>query len=253
MKTYLVEARLTYEVRANTADEALRLVSPFTQDARALGVYYSVGEKQETEPPKESNALDFHGLTKPVYAVPEVASLLGTSRGSIYELARRAGIRLGRRVLIPRRAIAAFLNGDFPLPERAIEASVPTKRPLRHSNPTKRSTSPEVVTVRQQRRQKEVKDKVSVSITEAARILHISTSQLRELLDQRKIYYTEYYGKREIPRKAIENFVNGLSAITVLEDNIAHYRANNQMDDEMEKIAAKLLAEWKIDSPEGPA
>jgi hypothetical protein len=111
---------------------------------------------------------------------------------------------------------------------------------------------PEVATpVRRQPEKQEVKEKSSVSITEAARMLHVSTNRLRELLDQRKIYYTEYCGKRTIPKKAIENFVNGLPAITMLEENIAYYRANNQMDDEMEEIAAKLLAEWKIESPGG--
>ena len=33
----------------------------------------------------------------------------------------------------------------------------------------------------------------------------------------------------------------------MLEENIAYYRANNQMDAEMEAIAAKLLAAWKSD------
>jgi hypothetical protein len=111
---------------------------------------------------------------------------------------------------------------------------------------------PEAVTpVRRPPEKREVKEKSSVSITEAARILHISTSRLRELMDQRKIYYTDYYGKRTFPKKAIENFVNGLPAITMLEENIAYYRANNQMDDEMEGIAAKLLSEWRTDPSEG--
>lgn len=117
-------------------------------------------------------------------------------------------------------------------------------------NPVKKSALPEVVTpVRRQPQKQEAKEKISVSITEAARTLHVSTSRIRELMDQRKIYYTDYYGKRTIPKKAIENFVNGLPAITMVEENIAYYRANNQMDDEMEQIAAKLLAEWKVDTP----
>jgi hypothetical protein len=107
---------------------------------------------------------------------------------------------------------------------------------------------PEVATpVQQQRPRKEIKEKDPVSVSEAARILHVSTSRLRELLDQRKIYFTEYYGKRTIPKKAIENFVSGVPAIPVLEENITYYRANNRMDDEMEEIAVKLLAEWKCD------
>lgn len=81
-------------------------------------------------------------------------------------------------------------------------------------------------------------------------MLHVSTTRLRELLDQRKIYYTEYYGKRAVPKKALENFVNGLPAIAMLEENIAYYRANDQMDAEMEEIAARLLAEWRIDPSE---
>jgi hypothetical protein len=116
----------------------------------------------------------------------------------------------------------------------------------------KRSTLPEAITpVRRQPQKQEVKEKASVSITEAARMLHVSTNRLRELMDQRRIYFTDYYGKRTIPKKAIENFVNGLPAITMLEENIAYYRANNQMGAEMEEIATKLLSEWKVEPPKG--
>jgi hypothetical protein len=37
----------------------------------------------------------------------------------------------------------------------------------------------------------------------------------------------------------------------MLEENIAYYRAHNEMDAEMEEIAAKLLAEWRIEPSEG--
>ena len=70
-------------------------------------------------------------------------------------------------------------------------------------------------------------------------------------MDQRKIYYTDYYGKRTIPKDAIENFVNGLPAITMLEENIAYYRAHNETDAEMEEVAEKLLSEWRIEPSEG--
>jgi hypothetical protein len=73
----------------------------------------------------------------------------------------------------------------------------------------------------------------------------------REPLDQRWIYYSEHCGKRRVPRKALENFVNGLPAIALLEENIARYRADDQMDDEMEAIALKLLADWKLDPGSG--
>jgi hypothetical protein len=37
----------------------------------------------------------------------------------------------------------------------------------------------------------------------------------------------------------------------MLEENIAYYRAHNEMDAEMEEVAAKLLSEWRIDPSEG--
>lgn len=251
MKRYLVEVRFSYDVRADTVDEALRLVSPEIQDDETIAVEYSVRERHEPAPKTEPKAPELHGLTKPVYTVTEAASVLGTSRSSVYELARRSAsnTRLGRRVLIPRNTLVAFLNGELPLKEPASREPVSPSRPMRRS-PAKRSTLPEAVTpVRRQPQKQDVKEKTSVSITEAARMLHISTNRLRELMDQRKIYYTDYYGKRSIPKKAIENFISGLPAIAMLEENIAYYRANNQMDDEMEGIAEKLLAEWKIDPP----
>jgi excisionase family DNA binding protein len=118
MKRFLVEVRLGYDVRANTADEALRLVSPRIQDDQTIDIEYSVRERQEPVAPKEK-APDLHGLTKPVYTMTEVASILGTSRSSVYELARRgtSSARLGRRVLIPGSTLVAFLNGELPLKE----------------------------------------------------------------------------------------------------------------------------------------
>jgi excisionase family DNA binding protein len=199
MKRYLVEVRLNYDVRADTADEAVRLVSPAIQDDEMIVVEYSVRERQEAALPAEPKSSDLHGLTKPVYTVNEVAAILGTSRSSVYELARRsAGIsRLGRRVLIPRSAIVAFLNGELPPKREAPPDPITPTRPARR-NPVKRSTLPEAVTpVRRPPQKQEVKEKISVSITEAARMLHVSTSRLRELMDERKIYYTDYYGKRD--------------------------------------------------------
>ena len=79
-------------------------------------------------------------------------------------------------------------------------------------------------------------------------MLHVSTSRLRELLDERKIYYIEYYGKRTIPKKAIENFVNGLPAMVMVEENIAYYRANHKVDDEIEEVITKFKEQWESDA-----
>ena len=257
MKTYVVHARLTYEVRAGTPDEALRLVSLNVDHDQAISVEYSIRERQQ-EPvapkqpvmPKGPEPSDLHGLTKPVYTVSEVASILGASRYSVYELVRRGVVcvRLGRKVLIPRSTIVALLNGEVRPTEPEAPAPIRPKNPSRGHRKPKASTVPEVVVPVRQTRRQDVKEKSSVSITEAARILHISTPRLRELLDQRKIYYTEYYGKRTIPKKAIENFVNGLPAMAIVEENIAYYRANHKLDDEMEEVITKFREQWKSDA-----
>ena len=53
------------------------------------------------------------GDEKLCLTVPETAKLLGISRGLAYELARSGElpvIHLGRRLLIPKKALAAMLN-----------------------------------------------------------------------------------------------------------------------------------------------
>jgi len=218
------------------------------KDDRAASIEYFVRELPEPIVPRGAQPDDLHGLSKPVYTLSEAASLLGTSRSTVRQRFVSSCFRLGRRVLIPRSKIIAILNGEVQLDEQPLPVPVRSAPARRRDLRRKTSTSPEVATsARQPRTKQEVKEKDPVSVSEAARILHVSTSRLRELLDERKMYYTEYYGKRTIPKKAIENFVNGLPAIAVLEENIAYYRANNKMDDEMEEIAAKLLAEWKCD------
>jgi excisionase family DNA binding protein len=47
--------------------------------------------------------------------VEEAAALLGVSRGLAYELVRRGEIpslRLGRRLVVPRRRLVAMVDGD---------------------------------------------------------------------------------------------------------------------------------------------
>lgn len=249
MKAYLVEARLAYEVQAETADEALRLVSRMVHDDRSASVEYSVRERPELIAPKKPRQDDLHGLTKPVYTLSEVSALLGTSRNTINQRFGSGFVRLGRRVLIPRSKIINILNGESQPDEQPLPVPVRSAAAIRHNVRPKKSTLHEVTPlVQQPRPKKEIKEKDPVSVSEAARVLHISTPRLRELLDQRKIYYTEYYGKRTIPKKAIENFVNGLPAMAIVEENIAYYRANHKLDDEMEEVITKFREQWKSDA-----
>jgi excisionase family DNA binding protein len=50
-----------------------------------------------------------------VMSVEEAAALLGISRGLAYDLVRRQvvpSIRLGRRLVVPRRRLMAMVEGD---------------------------------------------------------------------------------------------------------------------------------------------
>ena len=61
--------------------------------------------------------------TKLTYTVTEVAELLGISRSSAYECVRRGEIpslTLGRRVVVPRRALEALL--DVPEPAEPVRS-----------------------------------------------------------------------------------------------------------------------------------
>ena len=49
------------------------------------------------------------------FTAEEAASILGVSRGAVYESIRRNelhALRFGRRIVIPRTALSAFLNGE---------------------------------------------------------------------------------------------------------------------------------------------
>ena len=50
-----------------------------------------------------------------VLSVAEAAALLGISKDLVYDLVARGelpSLRLGRRIVVPRRALIAFLGGD---------------------------------------------------------------------------------------------------------------------------------------------
>jgi len=79
-------------------------VSPYPADLlRRLAVNSTYGRKTA------------HDLTGTLtYSVTQVALLLGVSRGAIYDMVKRRelrSVRVGRRVLIPKIALAEFLRG----------------------------------------------------------------------------------------------------------------------------------------------
>ena len=82
--------------------------SPKFHDAR--DILPSEAHRCEYQSTMEGTSL----RTKITYTVTEAAELLGISRSSAYECVRRGEIpslTLGRRVVIPRRAFEAVLDG----------------------------------------------------------------------------------------------------------------------------------------------
>ncbi len=70
---------------------------------------------------------------------------------------------------------------------------------------------------------------------------------MRLLLEERKIYCYSIDARRKlIPRTALDNFTNGLPAIATVEQNIEHYRASGEWNDDLEAAATKLRAEWTL-------
>jgi excisionase family DNA binding protein len=60
--------------------------------------------------------------TKLTYTVPEAAELLGISRSSAYECVRRGelpALVLGRRIVVPKHALAGLLGGPPAAEERS--------------------------------------------------------------------------------------------------------------------------------------
>ena len=253
MKHYSVEVRITYEVDAESAEDALRQVSSALVERDGIFAEYLVRERHEAAASAAPQRDDYQGLDKPVYTVAEVASYLGSSRASVYEMVRRGikCIRMGRRVLIPRGTILAILNGEVRLEDREVPPPPPLRRPAQRVQESPRAVVTPAVPVRQHRAKTEKSEpKSPVSATEAASTLRISVPRLRELMAQRKIYYVDHGRRPRVPLKAIENFANGLPARALLEENIAHYKASGSWDDEDEQIATKLLAEWTVTDDE---
>jgi excisionase family DNA binding protein len=210
----------------------------------ATSVEYLVRQQQQLMQ-SELKPLDSYGLEKAVYTVSEVASIMRTSRSSIYEWVRRGivCIRIGRQVRIPRNSVIEMLNGNItmgdnevPVMQRAIPVERRQRRPLKSAEipkPTQR-----------QKATAKAEEKRALTLSEAASILRLPVSQMRVLLDERKIYFYRVGSKRMIPKNAIAHFANGLPPSTTVEENIAHFQASGDWDDDMQSAADRLRAEW---------
>ena len=79
-----------------------------------LGPENSDVEASPATPPTLNARVAIDLPDRPTFSVKETAELLGVSSAAVYECAQRGEIptlRLGRRVLIPRSALAHMLGG----------------------------------------------------------------------------------------------------------------------------------------------
>ena len=142
MKPYLVEVRFAYEVQADTADEALRLVSQMFQIA-GQSASNILCERDLNRLSRGSPADDCMDSLNPCTRSPkrrrswEQAEARSVSGLGI-------SVRLGRRVLIPRSKIIAILNGEVQLDEQYLPAPVQSLAARRHDPRPKKSKLPEV-------------------------------------------------------------------------------------------------------------
>jgi excisionase family DNA binding protein len=254
---YLVEARVTFEVQAESAAEAVRLVSTSDHKDEAVSVEYLVRPQDRPMALSEAKPSDSCGLDKAVYTVPEAAAIMRTSRTSVYEWVRRGitCIRVGRKVRIPRNTLIGILKGEINFKDSEQQIALPHN--TKHIEPRFRKASRLPKTAKyaksEQKPGEKLEEKRALTVAEAATMLKISVNRMRLLLEERKVYYYSIDARGElVPRVALDNFAKGLPPIATVEQNIESFRASGEWDDDLENAAAKLRAEWTLDSANSP-
>jgi predicted transcriptional regulator len=240
-KQFTVSLEHSYTIEAESADAALRAVLPMVRDAE--GVAYSVREIA----PRPIEIVDsgvglYANLTKSAYKAQEVAELLGISRHSVYE--RIPCIRVGSRRLYPRAAIVDVLQNGLKSKEPTIQEAPRSRRytapPKSAKIPTANQSVPMVAGALDARTKQ-------FTMKDAAVMLGISYSKVKELLDARQIYYVESYGKRILMKDSFEHFLNGGSAWQYAEMLIERGRNDpNFKNDQgiVDKVAQEMRETW---------
>jgi excisionase family DNA binding protein len=85
-----------------------------------------------------------------------------------------------------------------------------------------------------------------LSVSDVAVLLKTSSAQVRTLLEERKIFHTKNGKKVVIPNRAVETYLAGLPPMSMVEENISHYKSTGGWDDDMETAANNLRVEWAI-------
>jgi excisionase family DNA binding protein len=239
-KPWRVEIRLAYDVRADSADRALGAVLPLV----SLGpdrygpqpqiADYTVREHAAAHVAVKESDDKMHGLTKAVYSADEVANILGVGRSTVYALV--PCVHIGRARRYARAAILEVLEHGLERPQRP--------EPVRYVRPPRQTAKPPPQVERQKRKRPE---SASLTITEAARMLRISPAKFKQLIEDRKIFSYENYGKRSIPRKAVEMFIEGQTPRAYVEAQIAYAMSQPSWEKDradLEPIIEKWREEW---------
>lgn len=237
-KRFTVGIEHTFTVEAESADAALRAVLSMVRDAESVA--YSVREIAPT--PIEARDGAHANLKKSAYKAQEVAELLGISRHSVYE--RIPCIRVGSRRLYPRAAIVDVLQNGLKSKEPTIQEAPRSRRytapPKSAKIPTANQSVPMVAGALDARPKQ-------FTMKDAAVMLGISYSKVKELLDTRQIYYVESYGKRILVKDSFEHFLNGGSAWQYAEMLIERGRNDpNFKNDQgiVDKVAQEMRETW---------
>lgn len=239
-KTWVVDIRLSYSVRAYSPDAALGAVLPLI----ALGpdrygpqpdvADYTVHERVEalTESPSPTSQ---PGLSKTVYTAKEVAELLHISKASVYE--KVPCMRIGGSRRYSRAVIQEIL-------ERGI-VSDPPPRPTPVYHERRRPEKPAKVVTKAT----PPRPKPFASVAEVARMLRLSPSKVRQLLDDQKIHYFGAYGRRQIRRDAVEHYVAGGTPRQFVEKMIADGEKAGYFKDDPESLQ-QVVEQWRAAWPE---
>ncbi|HXM17888.1 MAG TPA: helix-turn-helix domain-containing protein [Candidatus Tumulicola sp.] len=241
-KDWTVEIRLAYDVKASSAEQALGAVLPLLSlGPERYGAQPRVADYTVREIAPEALAVlttddPLQGLVKPVYTAKEAAQILGISLNNVYT--RIPSMSLGRLRRFSRAAILRVLEHGV---DREPE---PKPEPIRHDRTLRREMPAKIVRSRRQKTESPV-----VSITEAARMLRISAAKVRQLLEQRKIYYSEYSGRKTMPRQAVQNYIDGLTPRAFVEAELVGAEDDPMWRNDREGLE-QFAAEWRAQWPD---
>lgn len=241
--SWTVEIRLAYDVNAPSADQALGAVLPLV----SLGVDrygpqpkiadYTVRELSGRAQTATATADPLHGLTKAVYTAKEVAEILHVSVHTVYS--RVPSMTIGGARRYTRPAVLTVL-------ERGVERGAKPEQPAMaiYDRATRYNRPAKIV---QPKREKQ--DSRFLTIKEAANMLRISPHKMRQLIDERKIFYFESYGRKTISREAIQHYLGGQSPRAFVEKQIAEAKDDPNWKNNLEGIE-RVAAEWRAKWPE---